>query len=68
LSLLPIAFLANIARVVILVLVTYHFGDVAGQGFMHGFSGIALFVFAVIAVLLLDTILLRPFRLRGFAS
>jgi exosortase B len=68
LSLLPIAFLANIARVVILVLVTYHFGDEAGQGFMHGFSGIALFVFALIAVLLLDTILLRPFRLREFAS
>jgi exosortase B len=68
LSLLPIAFFANIARVVVLVLVTYNFGDEAGQGFIHGFSGIALFVFALIAVLLLDATLLRLSRLRGFAS
>lgn len=67
LSLLPIAFFANIVRVVILVLVTYTFGDDAGQGFVHGFSGIVLFVFALIAVLLLDAILLRLPRLRGAA-
>ena len=65
LSLLPIAFIANIARVVILVLVTYTFGDEAGQGFVHGFSGIAMFVLALIAVLLLDTLLTRLFRLRA---
>jgi exosortase/archaeosortase family protein len=67
LSLLPIAFLANIARVIILVLVTYTFGDEAGQGFVHGFSGIVLFVFALVAVLLLDVIVLRLSRLRGVA-
>jgi exosortase B len=68
LSLLPIAFVANIGRVVILVLVTYHFGDEAGQGFVHGFSGIVLFVFALMAVLLLDAILSRLSGLRGSAS
>jgi exosortase B len=68
LSLLPIAFFANVARAVILVLVTYHFGDKAGQGFVHGFSGIVLFVFALMAVLLLDAILSRLSRLRGSAS
>jgi exosortase len=62
--LLPIAFLANLARVVILVLVTYEFGDQAGQGFVHGFSGIALFVFALVAVLLIDAMLLK-LRLQG---
>jgi len=45
-SLLPIAFCANILRVIFLVLVTYHFGDAAGQGFLHGFSGMVLFVVA----------------------
>jgi exosortase B len=56
-SLLPIAFCANIVRVIVLVLVTYHFGDAAGQGFAHGFSGMVLFVIALISILLLDAIL-----------
>lgn len=30
-SILPIAFAANIARVLLLLLITYHFGDAAGQ-------------------------------------
>jgi exosortase B len=47
-SILPIAFVANILRVVTLVLVTYYFGDEAGQGFVHGFSGILLFVLSML--------------------
>ncbi|MBK8121801.1 MAG: archaeosortase/exosortase family protein, partial [Sulfuritalea sp.] len=31
-SILPIAFVANIVRVMLLILITYHFGDAAGQG------------------------------------
>ena len=61
-SLLPIAFCANIVRVIILVLVTYHFGDAAGQSFVHGFSGMALFVIALMTILLLDAILARVFK------
>ena len=41
-SILPIAFVANVIRVIILVLVTYHFGDEAGQGFLHGAAGMVL--------------------------
>jgi len=58
-SLLPIALCANIVRVIILVLVTYHFGDAAGQGFVHGLSGLMLFVIALIGTLFLDAILAR---------
>ncbi len=57
LSLLPIAFCANILRVMFLVLVTYHFGDAAGQGFVHSFSGMILFVVALTIILALDTLL-----------
>ena len=39
----PIAFSANVVRVMILVLVTFHFGDAAGRGFIHGFAGLVLF-------------------------
>ena len=69
--LVPVAFMANIVRVMILVLVTYHFGDEAGQGFVHGFAGMVLFMVALVFMLLLDRILglffpgqrqLRPLR------
>jgi exosortase B len=56
-SLLPIAFGANIVRVLLLVLVTYHFGDAAGQGFLHYFSGLVLFSTALALILALDVAL-----------
>lgn len=54
LMLIPIAFCANIGRVMILVLVTYYFGDAAGQGFVHGFAGMVLFLLALMLMLVLD--------------
>lgn len=53
-AIIPISFFANIIRVMILVLVTYHFGDEAGQGFVHGFAGMVLFLVALTLILLLD--------------
>lgn len=50
----PISFIANIIRVIILVLVTYHFGDEAGQGFVHGFAGMVLFIVALSLILFAD--------------
>lgn len=55
--LVPIAFVANIGRVIILVLVTYVFGDAAGQGFVHGFAGLVLFLLALCLMLLADRVL-----------
>ncbi|WP_310389597.1 exosortase B [Roseateles sp.] len=55
--LVPIAFIANICRVMILVLVTYYFGDEAGQGFVHGFAGMVLFMLALVLMLLTDKFL-----------
>lgn len=54
---IPISFCANIIRVMILVLVTYHFGDAAGQGFVHGFAGMVLFMVALVLILLVDSLL-----------
>jgi exosortase B len=53
----PIAFCANVVRVMILVLVTYHYGDAAGQGFVHGFAGMVLFLVGLTFVLVTDHIL-----------
>ncbi len=56
-AILPIAFAANVVRVMVLILVTYHLGDEAGQGFLHGFAGIMLFVIGLLFLFLLDWIL-----------
>jgi exosortase/archaeosortase family protein len=59
LSIVPIAFAANIVRVISLVLITYHFGDAAGQGFLHGAAGIVLMLVALAAFFILDWVLAR---------
>jgi exosortase B len=54
---IPISFLANVVRVVILVLVTYYLGDEAGQGFVHGFAGMVLFLVGLVLMLATDKML-----------
>jgi exosortase B len=56
---IPAAFAANVVRVIVLILVTYHFGDAAGQGFVHGFAGIVLFAVALMVLISLDRLLGR---------
>lgn len=56
-SILPIAFAANIVRVATLVLVTYYLGDEAGQGFLHGAAGMVLMLVALAFFFLLDWLL-----------
>jgi exosortase B len=61
-SIVPIAFIANVMRVVILALLTFHFGEDAGQGFIHGLAGIVLFVIALLLLFAIDAVLrLLPF-------
>jgi len=59
---IPIAFVANVARVLILVLVTYYFGDEAGQGFIHGFAGMVLFMVGLMLMLGVDWVLSTVFK------
>ncbi|MDQ5942036.1 MAG: hypothetical protein QG572_849, partial [Pseudomonadota bacterium] len=53
----PISFTANVIRVMVLTLITYHFGDEAGQGFLHGFAGMVLFLTALCLIMAVDTLL-----------
>ena len=64
-SILPIAFTANIVRVMILVLITYHLGDEAGQGFLHGTAGMVLMLVALVCFFALDAVLARLLRRRA---
>ena len=54
---IPISFAANVIRVITLTLITYYFGDAAGQGFIHGFAGMVLFLSALILIMGMDTLL-----------
>ncbi|MBD5803740.1 Transmembrane exosortase [Azoarcus sp. Aa7] len=53
----PISFAANVIRVMVLTLVTYYYGDAAGQGFMHGFAGMVLFISALLIIMGVDSVL-----------
>lgn len=54
---LPISFFSNVLRVMVLVMVTYHFGDEVGQGFVHDFAGMLLFGVATFATFATDSFL-----------
>jgi exosortase B len=53
----PISFTANVIRVMTLTLITFYFGDEAGQGFLHGFAGMVLFMSALLLIIGVDSLL-----------
>jgi exosortase B len=61
----PISFTANAIRVITLSLITYYFGDEAGQGFLHGFAGMVLFMAALLLIVMADTAARAMVRNRG---
>lgn len=56
---IPIAIVANIVRIIILVLLTYYFGNAVAQGFLHETAGMVLFATALMLVFLLDNLISR---------
>ena len=54
LAVIPIALISNFVRVVVLILVTYYFGESAAQGFIHDFAGLLMFSVALISVFAID--------------
>lgn len=55
----PIAILANIIRIVILILLTYYAGDDVAQGFLHMAAGVFVFATALVLMFLFDAVLSR---------
>ena len=54
LAAIPVAVISNFIRVVALVLITYHFGDAAAQGFVHDFAGLLMFSVALLMIFGVD--------------
>ena len=59
----PVAIFSNFVRVAALILVTYYFGEAAGQGFIHDFAGLTVFLVALLTIFGADA-LLTGFRER----
>lgn len=59
LFILPVAIFSNFVRVLILILVTYHLGEAAGQGFLHDFAGLTVFAVAIMAIFAIDELATR---------
>lgn len=57
LTVVPVAIFANFMRIIFLVLLTYHGGESAAQGFLHDFAGMTTFVTALITIFLIDHLL-----------
>lgn len=53
-AVIPVAVFANFVRVVTLILITYYFGDSAGQGFVHEAAGLLLFVVSLATIFAID--------------
>jgi exosortase len=52
----PVAIFSNFVRVLVLVLITYYLGEAAGQGFLHDFAGLLLFLVSLITIFGLDAL------------
>ncbi len=59
---LPVAYFANILRVFALVLITYYFGDLVAQSFVHDFSGLFLFVMSLMLLFFIDVSIFYAMR------
>lgn len=63
LFIIPAAILANLIRVLLIVLITYYFGNEVAQGVIHETTGMLLFIITLLSVFLIDK-LLTPLRHR----
>ncbi|UCD36384.1 MAG: exosortase [Nitrospiraceae bacterium] len=48
---IPVSLMGNLVRVITLCLITFYFGEEAGQGFFHNFSGIVIFIITLLGLL-----------------
>ena len=56
---IPVAIVANVIRIVFLILLTYYFGDAVGQGFLHVSAGLFLFALSLLLMFLIDSVVSR---------
>ena len=53
---IPLAIIANVVRIIILILLTYFAGDAVAQGFLHFAAGMFVFLTELLLVFLVDSL------------
>lgn len=61
----PIAIFSNLVRVLLLILITYHSGEAAAQGFLHNFAGLTTFAISLATIYALDMVVQK---IRGWSG
>ncbi|MCA1653830.1 MAG: exosortase V [Sphingomicrobium sp.] len=61
-AIIPVAILSNFVRVLVLILITYYFGEAAAQGFLHNFAGLTMFLAAILSIFAYDEAVERARR------
>lgn len=59
LGIIPIAILANLMRILILILLTYHMGDGVAQSFAHDAAGLFTFTLSMLGLFAFDVLIRR---------
>lgn len=59
---IPVAVFSNLMRVLLLILITYYWGEAAAQGFLHNFAGLTTFAISLVTIYVLDKLLQRVWR------
>lgn len=62
---IPVAVVTNVLRIILLVLITYHFGDAAAQSFLHVSTGMVMFVVALLCIFAIDWVVEQFLLWRG---
>lgn len=68
LAIIPVAILSNFVRVLVLILITYYFGEAAAQSFLHDFAGLTMFLVALLSIFAYDEAVFKLRRARGKLS
>ena len=59
LSIIPLAVIGNILRIMVVSLIAIYFGQELAQGFLHYFSGIVIFLFIVLGFLGIEAVWMK---------
>jgi exosortase len=61
---IPVAIISNFVRVLVMLIVTFYFGDAAAQGFFHDFAGLLMFAVALLTIFAVDQVVTPLFYRR----
>ena len=54
-SIIPLALLGNLIRIILMCIITYYLGEKIAQGFFHYFSGLVIFLIMLLGMMIVET-------------